>query len=330
MPVYNTCEYLSQCLESIIAQDIDKEIIAIDDGSTDGSGEVLAQFAERYDFIKIISQENKGVSAARNAGIKAAAGRYVYFVDSDDYLLPNLHFADYLAVMDKEQAPVLCGCLEWALKDATVLPALPKVRKAALSVYVDNTSQQHYVEIAPSLVYIDALIHRGFFPACFIYIIHTEHLRRYGIYFNETLTHCEDTLFVTQLLTCCEFTMIETSERFYYYRHRQTSITSQTNDPNSLSMPLAAVNHLYQYLLNHDFSPQMRVRILLMGLTALGGGLWNFTDFDTATQAKFKDLLTPEIYGMYQLYHALNLTFRGKSLRRFGDIEAMFKRWLDK
>ncbi len=86
VPVYNVEKYLSKSLESLINQTFrDIEIICVNDGSTDGSGKILEDFARKDSRIKVICQENSGVSAARNSGIEAAQGRFVMFLDGDDY-----------------------------------------------------------------------------------------------------------------------------------------------------------------------------------------------------------------------------------------------------
>ncbi|WP_234110743.1 glycosyltransferase family 2 protein [Chryseobacterium sp. R2A-55] len=85
IPVFNTAIYLRDCLESILAQSFhDFEIICINDGSTDMSLQVLKDFAEKDPRIVVIDQNNQGVSAARNAGLEMATGKYVGFVDGDD------------------------------------------------------------------------------------------------------------------------------------------------------------------------------------------------------------------------------------------------------
>ena len=87
VPVYNVEKHLSRCLQSLVDQTfMDIEIICVNDGSTDGSLEILKGFAGTDNRIVIIDQENKGVAAARNAGIRAAEGEYILFVDSDDYI----------------------------------------------------------------------------------------------------------------------------------------------------------------------------------------------------------------------------------------------------
>ncbi|MDR3126098.1 MAG: glycosyltransferase [Rickettsiales bacterium] len=85
IPVYNVEKYLSQCLESVVGQTYKNlEVIIVDDGSTDGSTEICRAWAKRDRRIRVIRQENVGVASARNAGLDAATGEYVHFIDSDD------------------------------------------------------------------------------------------------------------------------------------------------------------------------------------------------------------------------------------------------------
>lgn len=87
VPVYNVERYLARCLDSILAQTYrNLEIICINDGARDGSPAILTEYAAKDSRIKVLSQENKGLSAARNAGLDAMSGDYVLFVDSDDRL----------------------------------------------------------------------------------------------------------------------------------------------------------------------------------------------------------------------------------------------------
>lgn len=91
VPIYNTEKYLRECIDSIINQTYSKfELILIDDGSTDCSGKICDEYVEKYHFVKVIHQENKGVSAARNAGIEIAKYDWISFVDSDDWIEPEM------------------------------------------------------------------------------------------------------------------------------------------------------------------------------------------------------------------------------------------------
>ena len=90
IPVYNGERYLQKAIDSALAQTLhDLEIICVDDGSTDGSAAILDGYAAKDPRVKVIHRRNEGVSAARNAGIDVADGRYIYFLDADDELEPE-------------------------------------------------------------------------------------------------------------------------------------------------------------------------------------------------------------------------------------------------
>ncbi len=91
VPVYNIEEFLPECLDSVINQSYENlEIIIVNDGSTDGSLKICEDYAKRDERIKLITQENGGLSAARNTAIAVASGKYITFVDSDDYIHPDM------------------------------------------------------------------------------------------------------------------------------------------------------------------------------------------------------------------------------------------------
>lgn len=87
VPVYNVERYLRQCLDSLVNQTYQNiEIICVDDGSTDASSEILTEYALKNSKVRVIRQENSGLSAARNVGFSFATGEYVMYVDSDDWI----------------------------------------------------------------------------------------------------------------------------------------------------------------------------------------------------------------------------------------------------
>ena len=87
IPVYQAADALERCVSSWLCQTVgDLEIILVDDGSTDGSGRICDELAARDGRILVVHQENAGVSAARNTGIRAASGEFLIFTDSDDYV----------------------------------------------------------------------------------------------------------------------------------------------------------------------------------------------------------------------------------------------------
>ena len=109
VPVYNVEIYLADCLDSVLQQTLkDIEIICINDGSTDKSPEILAEYAKKDPRITIISQENKGLSSARNRGLEVATGEYVAFLDSDDWVDPDYYEKLYNTAV-KYDAQIACS-----------------------------------------------------------------------------------------------------------------------------------------------------------------------------------------------------------------------------
>ena len=105
VPVYNVENYLKECLDSLVNQSFtDIEIICVDDGATDKSPDILKEYADKDERIKIISQKNQGLAASRNNGLKEACGKYIYFLDSDDYIdLKALEKLHNNAVLNKSE-----------------------------------------------------------------------------------------------------------------------------------------------------------------------------------------------------------------------------------
>lgn len=113
IPVYNSAEYLEKCLNSVINQTYRHlEIILVDDGSTDRSGEICDRYAEEDKRIKAIHQKNSGVSSARNTGLKSVTGSYIGWVDSDDWIEPKMFEKMIDCTRESDADIVICGRVE--------------------------------------------------------------------------------------------------------------------------------------------------------------------------------------------------------------------------
>ena len=107
VPIYNVEKYLSKCVDSILNQQYyDLEVILVDDGSTDHSGEIAESYKEKDERVIVIHKNNGGLSSARNAGLDVVHGDYVGFVDSDDWIEPNM-YADMMNAMCKYKCDVV-------------------------------------------------------------------------------------------------------------------------------------------------------------------------------------------------------------------------------
>lgn len=104
IPVYNVADYVSECVDSILSQSLKQvEIILVDDGSTDTSGFLCDQYAQRFPNIRVIHKKNGGLSSARNAGLDIQKGEYITFVDSDDVIVGTDTFMRVMACFQEDQ-----------------------------------------------------------------------------------------------------------------------------------------------------------------------------------------------------------------------------------
>ena len=133
IPVYNAEKYLGKCLESLLSQTLQEmEIICVDDGSSDGSPEILKRFQERDGRVRILTQENQYAGAARNNGMKEAQGEYLLFLDADDFFENTLLEKVYNQGKKMEADIVLFGAKQYNDKTGIVSPASWYFKRDAL------------------------------------------------------------------------------------------------------------------------------------------------------------------------------------------------------
>ena len=112
VPVYNVEDYLEKCLDSLVNQTLkDIEIIVVNDGSPDNSQKIIDKYEKKYKSIKSYKKENGGLSDARNYGVKKAGGKYISFVDSDDYIAPNMLEIMYNHAINNKLDIVVCDTI---------------------------------------------------------------------------------------------------------------------------------------------------------------------------------------------------------------------------
>ncbi len=123
VPVYNVEKTLDRCIQSILNQTFqDFEIILVNDGSTDNSGKLCDEYAEKYDNIRVIHKENEGLGPTRNVGIRAAQGEFIYHCDSDDWLKENLLEKAYKAITETSSDVAVFGYEIFTEKDGEIVP----------------------------------------------------------------------------------------------------------------------------------------------------------------------------------------------------------------
>lgn len=137
IPVYNSLPYLERTMKSVLEQTFrDFELILVDDGSTDGSGDFCDEIAERDCRIRVIHQENKGVSETRAAGVIAAGGDYLSFIDSDDFLLPHMYERMFSAMQESGADLIRCGFI--IVPESSIPRLLPATEQGFTAEWRDN------------------------------------------------------------------------------------------------------------------------------------------------------------------------------------------------
>ena len=216
VPVYNVENYLKQCLDSIIAQQYTNlEIILVDDGSTDSSGKICDDYRTVDCRIKVIHQNNAGVSGARNTGMDEATGEYITFVDSDDWLEPEMyqrmvHVIDDLSPSDV----VMCDYYHVGAGGKTEMP-----RDIKGGVF---DKKEIIAQFYPTLLVTEDFGGIPVLSAC-VCLIKKEILINYKIYFDPSLKFGEDYLFTPSYMVHINSFFYLKGEFYYNYRQHQLS-----------------------------------------------------------------------------------------------------------
>lgn len=188
VPVYNVELYLAECLDSIASQTLgDIEIICVNDGSTDGSADILDDYATRDERIVVIHQPNRGPSAARNAGTAVARGDYLYFFDSDDVLDFDALEALYSRSVE-DRLDVLNFDAVSFFEDAEL-----ESKHSNYGTYYRRCGAYEGVMTGPKLV-ADMCSNKEYRPSVLLQFIRTDYYRAAGLSFYEGIVH-EDNLF---------------------------------------------------------------------------------------------------------------------------------------
>lgn len=203
IPVYNTEKYLRECLDSIINQTFqDWEAICVDDGSTDSSLEILREYEKKDKRFIIISQQNKGVSAARNAGMQQAKGKYTMFVDSDDYIAQN---ACELIYEDAENRQ--CDILLFPHYKFSANTCTDDGRLLNLHITLGNKTTT-FKEFPDEFLTTPSETHSKLYR--------TDFLRQYNLHWVVKIQYCEDRIFYINALVYAKAIGILYIPLYYY------------------------------------------------------------------------------------------------------------------
>lgn len=215
IPVYNTKEYLDECIQSVLSQtQKETEIIIVDDGSTDGSREIIEEYENEYENIIAIYQSNQKLGAARNVGVKVASGKYIYFLDSDDYIETDLLEKCYYE-SEKEKLDFLCFDAEGFINVGNGRASyLDEYNRRNLGITNDILSGKEFWK----LYYKKG----GVFSCAPLVYIKKEFLEENHLYFQVGVFY-EDNEWIARMFICAERVKYY-PEKLYYRRYREGSI----------------------------------------------------------------------------------------------------------
>lgn len=211
IPAYNVESFLPQCLDSIFPQkDADVEVLCIDDGSTDGTSRLLQDYATEHHNLRVLTQPNRGMSTARNWGLKEATGEYVMFVDSDDWLIEG-SLSKLLASLNGED--VICFNAKKYLEKT-------EDYKDNKTLWVDGVLKGwdyfNKVRLIPSEIHFVCIWQRAY---------RRVFLEENNLCFVEGIRRAEDDLFTTMVMYYAQ-TLKVINDCVYVYRVRDNSITT--------------------------------------------------------------------------------------------------------
>lgn len=206
VPIYNSENTLRRCIESVLCQDNTQyELILVDDGSTDASGQICDEYAQKYNQIRVVHKMNGGVSSARNAGIELAVGEYILFLDSDDEYL-----ADALNNIVAGRADLIVFGKE---------------------IHKTNPQSDVLVECDEELIYslntatIGQLIGRNFFCVVWDKLFKMSIIKTHHLLFDEDLNFGEDYVFLCRYLVYCKDIYFSKSLLYRYYIGDSSSLS---------------------------------------------------------------------------------------------------------
>lgn len=249
VPIYNVESYLQQALDSVLQQDFyNYEIILVNDGSTDSSGNIAYQYSKQYPHIQFISQANSGLSAARNSGIHLAKGEFLMFLDSDDYWQGTSVLSDIAKLIVEHNRPDLvlhsfCSVYH----SGEIVSHLP----------IHNTNhhllESHFDDMVKNYVYL---------PNTWTKLVKRSLAVENNLCFPEGLKF-EDTPWSFQLAKCAKNYVYYHSDFYQYRRLREGAITQGLN-PNNIADFLYIFEQCYQETINVDKQSPLYVGLITL------------------------------------------------------------------
>lgn len=259
VPAYQVENYIGQCIESLIPQcETNSEIIIVDDGSTDKSGMIADEYTKNYKFIKVIHQENKGQSEARNVGIHHAKGMYCIFVDGDDMLCEGAMDSLKKCIVEKQNPEVI-------IHRGKQIDSAGEIKEC--SYWFDET-QMRTLSISAAFNKIQKMPELWFTP--WLISVRVDYIRKNNFYFAKGLTH-EDEEWVPKILLNTNKVAYH-NNCFYCYRIDREGSTTKSPRIKRIFDKLSVIDLLRNEFIKSKYSADIkevveeRIRSIYFGI----------------------------------------------------------------
>ena len=310
IPVYNVEKYLSRCLNSILSQSMkDIEIILVNDGSTDSSLEICKKYQKRDFRIVIIDKINGGVSIARNAGIDAATGKYIGFVDADDWVEPFMYENMYKTIEKFKCNMAFCNYSKDSKFGSTIKTI--KINKDVLGKFdIINELIANMIgieDILPKYYNIMGCVWRCLYKRDFI--------NKFGLKFKPGISIMEDLIFNVQALIYCDRACIDHGVYYHYMKNKSSSLHSYNE--KMWQDQVKVHNILEEIIEDADLSEYMRNRLdsryIAMAACAIGNEVYRnsakLRERMKAAKYIIKDEKLKEVLNRAKQYNFENLRY---------------------
>ncbi|CAM3203309.1 bifunctional glycosyltransferase/CDP-glycerol:glycerophosphate glycerophosphotransferase [Sporolactobacillus spathodeae] len=244
VPGYQVENYIRQCLDSIAGQSFNQiQVIMVDDGSQDGTGAIMDQYAENYDHFQVIHQENKGLGAARNVGVAYAEGEYLAFVDGDDYLSLDAYEVLYRMAQHTHSDIVVGGVNRFNSKK--------NIRSWLHKKAIYDTKEKTHITQTPSLLY-DTTAWNKLYKRSF--------WEKHQFSFPEGMLYEDIPVTIPAHFLASSVDIVE--KTIYYWRIRENddqSITQRKNDIGNFMDRLKALEMVRAFMTKHPVPQEIRL-----------------------------------------------------------------------
>lgn len=257
VPIYKVEKYIKQCVDSIIAQTYkDIEIILVDDGSPDNCPHICDNYAKADSRIKVVHKKNGGLMSARQAGLRAATGDYIGFVDGDDWIEPDMYEQFALAI-DKYHPDMLLSEFYFSYTNEDGLSS-----QQLSKPYFEKSDMEN--EIYPTMLFKDRFYSFGINPCCWSKVFKKELLESNLYKVTSKIKIGEDAAFTYPCLL--EANNVAYIDKFlYHYRINDTSMTKayDQNLENTILIPYDILKKVFENC-NYDFSNQLNYYLIYL------------------------------------------------------------------